>query len=54
MDYDQDYSRLNATDTKWYCFNHVDVADSNGDAVEQGVVRPNGDQIIKLDNEDFD
>lgn len=54
MDYDQDYSRLTATETKWYCFNHGDGADSNGDAGEQGVVCPKGDRIVKLDNEDFD
>lgn len=54
MDYDQDYSKLNATDTKWYCFNHNDVSESNGEATESGVCCPNGGVVVKLDNEDFD
>lgn len=56
MDYDQDYSKLNATDNKWYDFNNRNQPDATPESAgKPGAAQPRQEVTADmLDNEDFD
>ncbi len=56
MDYDQDYSKLNNADNKWYDFDGVATAPANHEsATIPCQISENAERSpATLDNEDFD
>lgn len=56
MDYDQDYSKLNNADNKWYDFDSVTMQAANHESANSSLpIREDVERSPDmLDNEDFD